>query len=313
MKKALLLLASPFVFSCALFGQLSPIAASTAPAIDKVKVERFLRHLEAWPDIIQVKIDDPKPSAALPGFSDLAVHLSYNDQHLDLSYYVSRDGQKIFKADVLDVSKSPFQENLDKIKTDKQPAYGAADAPVSVVVFGDFECPYCKEEAGTLRQSIPTTFPGKVRVYFMDFPLESIHPWSRAAAIGGRCIYKQSEDAFWKYHDWIYEHQNEINPDNYNAKLMEWAGGSGVDSVQLGRCVDSKATDAEVTRTQQMGHALGVDGTPTLYVNGRKVMDQNAQWNTLQQLIALEIDQQAKAKEEDDSCCTLPRPGIVKK
>lgn len=312
MKKALSLLFCPLMFACAVFGQASPITVTITPTIDKPKVERFLRNLEAWPDIIKVKIDDPKPSAELPGFWDLGVHLAYNDQHLDVSYYVSRDGQKIFKADVLDINKSPFQANLDKIKTDHQPAYGAADAPVSLVVFGDFECPFCKEEASTLRQSIPSTFPGKVRVYFMDFPLESIHPWSRAAAIAGRCIYKQGEDSFWKYHDWVYEHQNEITPDNYNAKLMEWAGSSGVDSVQLGRCVDSKATDAEVTRTLAMGHDLGVDGTPTLYLNGRRLMDQNAQWSTLQQLIALEIDQQAKAKEEDDSCCTLPRPGIVK-
>ncbi len=314
MKKALLLLVCPFVFACAAFGQSSPITVSITPTIDKVKIERFLRHMEAWPDIIAVKIDDAKPSSELPGFWDLMVHLTYNQQHLDLSYYVSRDGQKIFKGESFDLNKSPFQANLDKIKTDKQPAFGApADAaPVSLVVFGDFECPYCKEEASTLRQNIPSTFPGKVRVYFLDFPLETIHPWSRAAAIAGRCVYKQGEDAFWKYHDWIYEHQTEINPDNYNSKLMEWAAGNGVDSVQLGRCVDSKATDAEVTRTQMMGHDLGVDGTPTLYLNGRKLMDQNAQWTTLQQLISLEIDQASKAKEEDESCCTLPRPGIVK-
>jgi protein-disulfide isomerase len=76
--------------------------------------------------------------------------------------------------------------------------------------------------------------------------------------------------------------------------------------------VDGKATDAEVTRTQEMGHALGVDGTPTLYLNGRKLMDQYAQWPTLQQLITLEIDHQAKVKEDAEKCCTLEIPKIVK-
>lgn len=300
-----------FVCLCA-FAQSSPVTVAITPAVDKVKLENFLRRLEAWPPVIDVKIADPKPSADLRGFYEVAVHLSYNEQHLDETYYVSLDGQKIFKGEIYDLTKSPFQANLDKIKTDKQPGFGAADAPVSLVVFGDFECPYCKEEASILRQNVPATFPGKVRVYFLDFPLESIHPWSRAAAIGGRCVLRQSEDAFWKYHDWIYDHQTEVTPDNYNAKLMEWAGGAGVDSVQLGRCVDSKATDAEVTRTQTMGRSLGVDGTPTLYLNGRKLMDQNAQWSTLQQLIALEVDQQAKAKEDEEKCCTLPGPSIVK-
>jgi protein-disulfide isomerase len=179
-------------------------------------------------------------------------------------------------------------------------------------VFGDFECPFCKAEASTLRQQIPAAFPGKVRVYFMDFPLDSIHPWARPASIAGRCVLRQSSDAFWKYHDWIYDQQTEINPDNFNTKLMEWAGKSGVDSVQLGRCVDSKATEAEVNRTQQMGQSIGVDATPTLFLNGRKLVDQMAQWPTLQQLITLEIDHQAKVAQEAEKCCTVEIPTIGK-
>ena len=116
--------ALPFLLCLSACAQVSPVAAP--PTVDKVKLESYLRRLEAWPPIINVKIDDPKPSAEIPGFYDVGVHLSYNQQHLDQSYFVSRDGQKIFKGDVFDLSKSPFQGNLDKIKTDKQPSYGAA-------------------------------------------------------------------------------------------------------------------------------------------------------------------------------------------
>ncbi len=295
------------------FAQSSPITVTIAPALDKVKLESYLRHLEVWPPMINLKIDDPKPVADMPGFNRVVVHLSYNDARMDQAYFVSNDGQRIFKGEIYDLNKSPFQANLDKIKTDQQPSFGAPlGSPVTLVVFGDFECPYCKEEASTLRQNIPSTFGDKVRVYFMDFPLESIHPWSRAAAIAGRCVLKQGESSFWKYHDWIYDKQTEITPETYDAKLMEWAGQSGVDTVQLGRCVDSKATDAEVNRTQEMGRSLGVDGTPTLYLNGRKLMDQMAQWPTLQQLIALEIDHQAKVKEDAEKCCVVEIPKIVK-
>ncbi len=151
----------------------------------------------------------------MPGFNKVMVHLSYNDARLDQPYFVSNDGQRIFKGEIYDLNKSPFQANLDKIKTDQQPGFGAPPgAPVTLVVFGDFECPYCKEEANVLRQNIPSTYGDKVRVYFLDFPLESIHPWSRAAAIGGRCVLKQGESAFWKYHDWIYDKQTEITADN---------------------------------------------------------------------------------------------------
>lgn len=289
-----------------------PTAAS-GPSVDKVKLEAYLRNLELWPPQVNVTIGDPAPAPELPGFNQVTAHLAYNGATLDQNYFITGDGQRIIKGEVFDTNKSPFQANIDKIKTDQQPSFGGpANAPITLVVFGDFECPYCKEEATVLRQSLPTTFPDKVRVYFMDFPLDSIHPWAHTAAIAGRCALKQSADNFWKYHDWIYENQTSVTPENFNAKLMEWAGTSGVDSVQLGRCVDSKATEGEVARTQSMGHALGVDGTPTLYLNGRKLMDQMAQWPTLQQLITLEVDHQAKLAAEADKCCTVEIPKIGK-
>lgn len=292
----------------------SPISPVAAPTVDKVKLEAYLRHLEVLPAQVKVTIDDPKPAADLPGFNQVTIHLSYNKNALDETYYISTNGQKIFKGEVFDINKSPFQANLDKIKTDNQPSFGGpAGAPVNLVVFGDFECPYCKEEASVLRQNIPMTFPGKVRVYFLDYPLDSLHPWAHTAAIAGRCIYHQGQDAFWKYHDWIYENQTSVTPDNFNSKLLEWAGKSGVDSVQLGRCVDNKTTEPEVSRTLAMGRSVGVDGTPTLFLNGRKLMDQNAQWPVLQQLITFEIDQQAKAAEEAEKCCTVEIPSVIKK
>ena len=284
---------------------------SASPAVDKVKLEAYLRYLELWVPDVNVKIDDPKPVAGMPGFNTVVAHLSYKTASMDLTYYVSDDGRKVFKGDIYDLTKSPFQTALDALKTENQPSYnGAGAAPLNLLVFGDFQCPFCKAEATTLRQQIPATFPGKVRVYFMDFPLDSIHPWARPASIAGRCILRQNSDSFWKFHDWIYDVQTDVTPENFNAKLMEWAAKNGVDSVQLGRCVDSKATEAEVNRTVEMGRALGVDATPTLYLNGRKLVDQMAQWPTLQQLITLEMDHQAKVAKEAEKCCVVEIPTL---
>ncbi|HLH44219.1 MAG TPA: thioredoxin domain-containing protein [Bryobacteraceae bacterium] len=297
------------------FSQAQPAAPKTAaPALDKIKLEAYLRYLELWVPDVNVKIDDPQPFGGMPGFNEVKVHLSYKSAAMDQTYYVSGDGQKVFKGDVFDLSKSPFQNALDSLKTDRQPSYnGSAESKVKLLVFGDFQCPYCKAEAATLRQQIPASFPGKVQVYFMDFPLDSIHPWARPASIAGRCILRQSSDSFWKYHDWIYDVQQDVTADSFNSKLMEWAGKNNVDAVQLGRCVDSKATEAEVNRTVAMGRELGVDATPTLFLNGRKLVDQMAQWPTLQQLITLEMDHQAKLAEEAEKCCTVEIPQIGKK
>jgi|SRR5579862_7036548 len=296
MKFAALLLAAVSVFA--------QVPAPKAATIDKVQLEAYLRNMELWIPQVSVAIDDPKPSAYLPGFSDLVVHLTYNGQRKDESYFISQDGKHLIKGEAYDTSKSPFQSNIDLLKTDNAPGYGAAGAPVTLVVFGDFECPYCKVEAEVMRKNIVQTYPEKVRVYFKDFPLESMHPWARAASVTGRCIYKQDPQAFWKYHDWIYDKQEMITVENLNSQVMTWAGTAGIDSIQLGRCVDAKATDSEVARNITEGHALGIDATPTLYINGRK-MASAMQWESLKQLIDLELEH---IKAEEEKCCVVNIP-----
>jgi len=298
-----------------------PMFAQTAApkaAIDKAAIEAYLRHAELWVPQVTVVIDDPKPSAYLPGFSELAVHLSYNGQSKDEHYYVSQNGKSIIKGEVYDITKSPFQSNIDQIKLDSQPNYGKAGAPVTIVVYGDFQCPVCKVEADVMRKNLVQTFPDKVQVYFKDFPLESIHPWARAASDTGRCVYKQDPQAFWKFHDWIYENQEGVTPETLNSKVMAWAGTAGVDSIQLGRCVDGKVSDKEVAQNIAEGRSLGLSATPTVFINGRK-FEGAIEWPIMQQLVQLGIEHQAAApkttaKADDTKCeetCVVNIPKIA--
>src|SRR5437763_7536040 len=91
-----------------------------------------------------------------------------------------------------------------KLNLDNQPGFGPANAPVTIVEFGDLQCPSCRAEAPVLRQLLPELYPGKLRIVFKDYPLESIHPWARSASIAARCIFRQNHDAFWKFYDWDY-------------------------------------------------------------------------------------------------------------
>ncbi len=304
--------ATLLLFSVAAFAQTKVPAGAPASNIDKAKIDAYLRHLELWIPQVTVTIDDPTPAPEMPGYNNLLVHLTYNKASTDIHYYISQDGTRLFKGDSYDLGKSPFQSNLDKLKMDLMPSFGDAKAPVTIAVFGDFECPYCKEEASVLRNNVMTTFPGKVRVYFKDFPLMSIHPWAKPAAIAGKCVFHQNPDTFWKFHDWIYDKQQEITPDNLNSKVLEWAGQNSLDALQLGRCMDNKTTEPEIDKSVAEGRALGVDGTPTLFLNGRKVTDNMAQWQVLQQLITMELDHQAKAAEEAEKCCTVSVPTVGK-
>jgi protein-disulfide isomerase len=289
------------------------VMAQTKPksALDKASLEAYLRHVELWLPQVEVKIEDPKPSPELPGFMDVVIHLSYNGGGKDEHYLVSKDGKKILKGDVYDIDHNPFQSNLDKIKTDLQPSFGSPGAPVVLVMFSDFQCPLCKEEAQILRANISKTFPDKARVYFKDFPIDTLHNWARPAAIAGRCVFRQNAPAFWSYFDWIYDNQGYIGLDNFNTKLQDFAAQKGLDGMQLSRCVDNKSTEPEVNRNQAEGRALGVDATPTIFINGRKLVG-NIPWESMEQLIKLELDHQIKTSDAGEQCCTVTMPKIIK-
>src|SRR5215467_13292999 len=154
---------------------------------------------------------------------EVNVHLSSGNATQDATFYVSKDGQKILQGSVFDVKDNPFKPELDKLKTDLAPNFGTPGAPVVLVLFSDFQCPFCKEEAKMLRTNLLSAYPKQVRAYFKDMPLDQIHPWARPAAIAGRCVFKQNAAAFWDYHDWMYDHQGEITKENFRDKALEFA------------------------------------------------------------------------------------------
>ena len=301
-----------FLLGCSLFAQTKPAAAPKKSAFDKATLEAYVRHLGTWGPQIKVEIGDPKPSALLPGFLEVKVHAAVGAQYSDEIFLVSKDGSRFFRPPVYDIAQNPFKPELDKLKTDFVPGFGASGAPVVIVVFSDFQCPFCKEEGKMLRENIAKEYPKNVRVYFRDFPLEAIHPWAKPAAMAGRCVYRQNSDLFWEYHDWIYEHQAEMTPENLKAKVMEWGKSKNMDTLALGRCLDTKATEADVNKSAAEARELGVDRTPYLFVNGRRVP--GAAWPALKQIIDFELEYQKTAQNAGEKeCCTLALPSLVSK
>jgi len=280
-------------------------------AFDKPTFEAYVRHLKVWGPQIKVEVADPKPSQ-MPGFSDVTVHASSGPASADLTFYVSKDGQKIVEGNLYDVTQNPFKAELDKLKTDLQPSFGTPGAPVVLVEFSDFECPMCKEEAKMLRDNLVSTYKDQIRFYFEEYPLDQIHPWARAAAIAGRCIFRQNANAFWDFHDWIFAHQEEVKPENLKDKVLEFAKGKELDALQLTRCMDNKETDAEVNKAQALGKSVDVQATPTLFVNGRRMVGR-VDWPSLRGVIDYEIEYQKTAHNAGENCgceVTLPAPKL---
>jgi protein-disulfide isomerase len=297
----------------------APVSAAVS-ALDKTQLEAYVRHLLAVIPEVQVKIDDPKPSST-PDLLEVDVHFTYQGRSQDETFYVTKNGQHIIRGVVYNFAENPFKEDLDKLKTSGAPSFGAANAPVTVIEFGDFECPNCKEEAKTLRDHVPAQFPTQVRVVFKDLPLEQIHPWAKAASIAGRCVFHQSPAAFWKFHDWIYEHQTEIQPDTLRPQVMDFAKTApDLDAMQLGSCIDTKATEPEVDASIAEARKLHVDATPTLFLNGRRLVG-NYPWQNLDQIINGELSYQKTAQNtppatpsgSDEKCCEVKIPSPLSK
>jgi protein-disulfide isomerase len=300
-----------FTAAVALFGQSAPKQADK-PTIDKPKLEAYIRHLFVWPPPIEITIGDPKP-APLPGFFEVAIRGSQGEASQEETFYVSKDGQKIIRGTVFDLAQNPFKTDLDKIKTDYQPSIGTPGAPVVLVEFSDFECPYCQQQAKMLREELVKAYPKEVRLYYLDFPLESLHPWAKSAAMIGRCVFHQNAAAFWDYHDWIFENQEQVTPENLKDKSFEFAKSKGIDASQLSKCVETGATEAEVNKTRAEGKALDINSTPTMFVNGRRMVG-SLQWPEVKRVIDYEIEYQKTAKNAGEDCgCSvqLAMPGVA--
>jgi protein-disulfide isomerase len=142
------------------------------------------------------------------------------------------------------------------------PALGSASAPVTIVEFSDFQCPFCQRVAPTLKQ-VQKTYGDKVRIVWKDFPLTQIHPEAFKAGEAAHCAGEQGK--FWEYHDRLFANQQALQPDS----LKKYAADAGLDAAKFNACVDTSKYGDRVREGVAQGSRLGVNSTPTLYINGR--------------------------------------------
>jgi protein-disulfide isomerase len=297
-------------------------ADAAAPKIDKAKLETYLRYIEAYTPQVKLQIDDPTPSV-YNGFSRVVVHLSMGEQKLgDRLYYVTADGERFISGSMWDLKENPFLDTLQHLPAGG-PSFGPENAKVTIVAFSDFQCPYCREFAKTVRDNVANKYPASVRFVFQDFPIDSIHPWARAAAEAGHCLGDLKPAAFWAFHDWIFEHQGEVNETFQHQKAtfgtylrdktLAIAKEQGLDAAKVGACMDAHATAREVEDSVSAGRLLQVQQTPTFFINGRTVPG-SVDWKTLDAVIQIELNRPKDIPgSASERCCEVAIPTIVKK
>lgn len=241
---------------------------ATADLPSEATVESFLHEQFGYQSDMSWKISSIKPST-IEGLAEVTVVLA-NQQGQQLSrFYVSPNGQQALIGEIIPFGAKPFdpaKKALEKGITG--PSRGPKDAAVTIVEFGDLQCPACKAAQPTI-EALVAAEP-QARFVFQNFPLE-MHNWAAKGAAYSDCVGRASNDAFWKFISKTYETQAEITAENADEKLTALADGAGVKGSEIAACATQPETKARVDASIALGKKVDVSGTPTLYINGRKI------------------------------------------
>ena len=270
-------------------------AASSASSQTQKNIEAYLRNVYAFGSNVQLSAG-PLKGTAVEGILETNIDVVIEGNKQTVKFYVSKDGRFLFRGDLSDMTKDPLAETRAQIQMNDAPSVGDKNAPVTLVEYSDFECPVCKKLHDVLRGILPK-YAGKVRVVFKDFPLEQVHPWARTAAIAGRCAYQQDAKAFWKVYDLIYDNQEVISAANAWTKLSDYAAQSGLNAETFKTCMASPEPGAAIEASRANGQLLEVTSTPTIFVNGRRMV--GADQSLLEQYINYELAQQKPGKTQE--------------
>jgi protein-disulfide isomerase len=249
-------------------------------------IEAYLRNLYAFGADTQVKVSPPKEMGA-DGILAVDIEVKVADGTQTGKVYVTKDGKFLIRGEVSELGKDPLAEARAQLDTKDAPAMGDPKAAVTLVEFSDFQCPVCRRLHDALRELLPN-YP-QVRVIFKDYPLETIHPWARTGAMAGRCAYQQDPKAFWKMYDLIYDNQDLITPETAWNKVTDFAGQAGLNVDTFKACMSSPEAGAAIDASRSNGQLLEVSSTPTVFINGRRIVGVDPR--LIEQYIRYELEQ----------------------
>jgi protein-disulfide isomerase len=244
-----------------------PAAATNLPS--EATVDSFVRETYGWMKDVSWKIDSIRPASGT-GLVEFVVVFAAPQGQQSVRFYLTPDGEHAFQADLIPFSARPFdpvKKTLEKGMTG--PSRGPKNAPVTIVEFGDLQCPACKAAQPAIEGLIAAE--PNARFVFQNFPLPEIHNWAAKGAAYADCVGQASSEAFWKFIARTYETQSDITAANADEKLTAIADGAGVKGADIAACANTPVTQANVDASLALGKSVNVTGTPTLFINGRSI------------------------------------------
>ncbi len=253
-------------------------AAESLPPDLAHKIERQVRGAFKVPPDFKVIVGTISPSKDFPTYDALIVTVDSGDRKQDLNFLLSKDRSSLIRLNKLDLNKDPYAETMSKISLTGRPTRGAKNSKVVVVNFDDFECPFCARMYQELFPEVLKEYGDRITFVFKDYPLTEIHPWAVHAAVDANCLAAQNGDAYWDFSDYIHANQHEVSNEKTFAdrlsaidRLTMLQGQKhNLDTVKLQSCI--KAQDESAVRaSMKEADSIGVEATPTLFINGEKI------------------------------------------
>ncbi len=231
-------------------------------------VNSFLQQTFGYDSSVTWKITSIKPAPA-EGLAEVDVVVSNPQGQNATILYVTPDGKHALTGDIMPFGAKPYEPAKEALlKGINGPSRGPEKAPVTIVEFSDLQCPHCKD-AQPIIDKLLTEEPN-ARFVFQNFPLPS-HNWAAKAANYADCVGRNSKDAFWKFVQGTFNEQTNITESNADEKLTAIADAAGVKGSDMATCAAKPDTRARVEKSVALGQSVGVTGTPTVYVNGRRI------------------------------------------
>jgi protein-disulfide isomerase len=296
------LLAALIVIGLAAVCKAQPTPPSGSdPALGR-RIELQIRSEFQLPNDVSVSIGARKPSQ-FTGYETLPVTLSHGTKTQEIDYLISSDSSKLVHLDTMDLTKTPG----DSIKIDDRPIRGNPSAKVTIINFDDLECPYCARMHEELFPATMTHYGDKVRFIYKDDPLTDLHPWAMHASVDANCLAAQSGTVYWTYVDYLHSHGQEItgqdrDVDKSFAALdriaRQEATVGKLDEGRVNACI-AKQDETQVRASAKEAEALGLEGTPELYVNGERVngaVPENELWAAIDRALVAAGEQPPPAQ-----------------
>jgi protein-disulfide isomerase len=243
------------------------------PSVER-KVELQIRSYFNIPPNVNVNIARRSPSE-IPGYDKLDITMSLGSRSSTHQFLISKDNSTLVRWEKMDLNNDPMK----MIDLSGRPWRGNKDAKVVIVNYDDFQCPFCSRMHQTLFPNILKTYGDQVKIVYKDFPLTAIHPWALHAAVDANCLAVQNSDAFWEFADYAHANQKDLNGDSNKADAAfakvdqitnDIGKKHGLDNEKLNACMKQQSETA-VRASMLEGDKLGVESTPTLFINGEKV------------------------------------------